>query len=489
VEGRPKHIFSIWRKMNEQNLPFEQIFDLVAFRIIVSEVQECYSALGVVHSIFKPIPGRFKDYISLPKNNGYRSLHTAVVGLKNTRMEVQIRTRDMHNYAEDGIAAHWRYKDGGNISNEESQRISDLRAILSWQSNLDDPRAFLNSIKESLADNDYIYVFTPAGEVKELPLHSTPLDFAYSIHSDVGNHCSGARVNGLMTKVSQELKSGDTVEILTSRAASPRPDWLRFVVSPKARTRIRQWLATEEKKEAIEFGRDLIVQEMRRFRLPKASLSENVVKQLGFSSMDELNSSVAFGKIALRQVIEAIEPSLKPPPASQGIAGPAHPKPAAAHQAHGVLVRGVHDVFVRFGKCCTPVPGEPIVGFLTKGHGVTVHTTECQSLIGLDAERLIEVSWDSQLPHEVTYDAYIRVQIQNVQGGISKIVAAIAEAKTEIIEAHTDRLRDGQIWFRVAVTDYAQYSEMINSLKNLTGLVTWVQRFYPAESEEQMETY
>ncbi|MDR1546708.1 MAG: bifunctional (p)ppGpp synthetase/guanosine-3',5'-bis(diphosphate) 3'-pyrophosphohydrolase [Deltaproteobacteria bacterium] len=481
VEGRPKHIFSIWRKMNEQNLPFEQIFDLIAFRIIVAEVQDCYSALGVIHSIFKPIPGRFKDYISLPKNNGYRSLHTAVVGLKNMRMEIQIRTRDMHSYAEEGIAAHWRYKDGGRISDEESQRINALRSILSWQNNLEDPGSFLSSIKESLAENDNIFVFTPTGDVKELPVGSTPLDFAYSIHTDVGHHCGGARVNGIMTNVRHKLQNGDTVEIITSRASSPSTDWLRHVASPKARTRIRQWLAGEEKKQAMEFGRDLLIQEMRRHKIGRARLTREIVAQLGFASMDELNAAVAFGKLTLLTVMAAMKPELRA--VERAKAKP--PASAPDKQVAGVLVKGVDDVFVRYGKCCTPVPGEPIVGFLTHGKGVTVHTSGCRSLTGLDPERFIEVTWDAKRGEEATYDVFVKLQTRRVTGALSQVVAVIADNGVDIVEAHTGEAKAGRLWFRLAVADYGQYTSMIGALKGLTSVVDWVERFYPADKDEE----
>jgi GTP pyrophosphokinase len=485
IEGRPKHIFSIWRKMNEQNLPFEQIFDLVAFRIIVNEVQDCYSALGVIHSIFRPIPGRFKDYISLPKQNGYRSLHTAVVGLKNMRIEIQIRTKQMHSYAEEGIAAHWRYKEGGQFSDEESKRISSLRSVLSWQDNLDDPGSFLNSIRESLAEQDSIFVFTPQGDVKELPVGATPLDFAYSVHSDVGNHCGGARVNGLMANVRQKLNSGDTVEIITSQASSPSRDWLRHVVTSKARTRIKQWFAAAEKTQAEIFGQDLLVQEMRRRRMKKTRLSKEVLHKLGFDSLDELNTAVAYGRITVRKVMETILPELQTQtPAPQ--ADPKTPEKSPNQRTvDGVLVKGVDEVFVRYGKCCTPVPGEPIVGFLTHGNGVTIHTTGCKSLIGLDPERFIEVSWDTaESSGELTYELFIKVKIRPTKGGLSLIVSTLSAHVADIIEAHTNDAKTGHLMFKIAVKDFAQFQDTVKALTSLGALVERVERYYPDEYGE-----
>jgi GTP pyrophosphokinase len=465
--------------MNEQNLPFEQIFDLVAFRIIVNEVQDCYSALGVIHSIFRPIPGRFKDYISIPKHNGYRSLHTAVVGLKNTRIEIQIRTRQMHAYAEEGIAAHWRYKEGGQSSDEESKRISSLRSILSWQDNLDDPSSFMNSIRESLAERDNIYVFTPQGDIKELPIGATPLDFAYSVHTDIGNHCAGARVNGLIANVRQTLSSGDTVEIITNPTATPSRDWQRHVVSSKARARLKQWFAAAEKTEAEIFGQEVLVKEMRRRRLKKTRLSKEVLNKLGFQTLDELNTAVAYGRVSVRRVMETMLPESSP----QEPAPAAGPKAAALKEApkavEGVLVKGVDEVFVRYGKCCAPVPGEPILGFLTHGNGVTIHTTNCKSLLGLDPERFIEVSWDKGESAERTHEISFRVWIRPTKGALSVIVAVLADEVTDVVEAHAAEAKSGLLAFKVAVKDYAQYEAAVKALTGLGGLVERVERYYP----------
>ncbi|MDR1657188.1 MAG: RelA/SpoT family protein [Deltaproteobacteria bacterium] len=483
IEGRPKHIFSIWRKMKDQHLPFEQIFDLVAFRIIVNQVQDCYSALGVIHSIFKPIPGRFKDYISLPKNNGYRSLHTAVVGLKSMRIEIQIRTREMHSYAEDGIAAHWRYKDGGRISDIESQRINALRAILSWQATLEDPGSFINSIKDSLAENDTLFVFTPTGEVKELPAGATPLDFAYSVHTDIGNHCSGARVNGVMANLKQKLQNGDTVEIITSRASNPSQDWLRHVVSPKAKAKIRQWLSAEEKKQAVEFGRSLLIQEMRRHKISRQRLTPEILLALGYNSFDELNVAVAYGKVVIKTIITALKPELKLiSPVTQLQPDRSQPKTKTSVQEKPVtkvLVKGIGDVFVRYGRCCSPVSGEPIVGFLTQGNGVTVHSADCRSLTGLDHERFIEVTWDTNPADELTYDIFVQIQTTRTKGAYSRIVQAITENVVDIVEAHTDTNTEGSLWFKVSVRDFNQFQSMVSALKAMTNVVERVERFYP----------
>ncbi|MDR1871185.1 MAG: bifunctional (p)ppGpp synthetase/guanosine-3',5'-bis(diphosphate) 3'-pyrophosphohydrolase [Deltaproteobacteria bacterium] len=487
IEGRPKHLYSVWRKMTEQNLPFEQIFDLVAFRIIVGEVQDCYSALGVIHSIFRPIPGRFKDYISLPKQNGYRSLHTAVVGLKNTRIEIQIRTRQMHAYAEEGIAAHWRYKEGAQLSEEESKRINSLRSILDWQDNLDDPNSFLTSIRESLAERENIYVFTPQGDIKELPIGATPLDFAYSVHSDIGNHCAGARVNGIIANVRQTLSSGDTVEIITNPSASPSKDWSRHVVTSKARARIKQWFAAAEKTQAEVFGHDLLVQEMRRRRLKKTRLSKEVLKKLGFQTLDELNTAVAYGRISVRRVMETILPELEVNPPSAPASDPKTPVDNLK-ALDGVLVRGVDEVFVRYGQCCSPVPGEPIIGFLTRGNGVTIHAAGCKALIGLDPERFIEVTWDrAEANKDVTHEIFLEVLFKPSKGALSRIVAALSEEVMDIIEVQANESKNGRLLFKVAVKDFTQCQAAVKGLTELKDLVESVSRHYPAEDLEAEE--
>jgi GTP pyrophosphokinase len=485
IEGRPKHIYSVWRKMKIQNLPFEQIYDLVAFRIIVEKVQDCYAALGFIHLIFKPIPGRLKDYISLPKLNGYQSLHTAVVGLNNIRMEIQIRTREMHSYAEEGVAAHWRYKDGDRISDVETQRINNLKSALSWQQNLNDPDDFLSTVKEALAPKDMIYVFTPNRDVKELPAGATPIDFAYSVHTSIGNSCSGAKVNNVMCGLHHKLENGDTVEILTSRSANPTRDWLRHTVSPKAKSRIRQWLLAEERKQAVEFGRALLIQEMRRHKLGRHRLTDEVLASLGFKTLDELNMAVAYGKIKLLNVLAAMKPELKistktleKEPAKSTVV-------TAPRPADSVLVSGVQDVFVRYAKCCTPVPGEPIVGFLSQGKGVTIHTSVCKSLAGLDRERLVEVSWVKDRSEDVNWDIYFKVKFRPSHGALGRLVATISERSVDILEAHTNDVKEGLVSFRISVTDYRQYTETVTSLNALRGLVELVERYYPGEQDGQ----
>ena len=487
VEGRSKHIYSIWKKMRDQNLSFDQLYDLTAFRIIVDSVQDCYSVLGVIHSIFKAIPGRFKDYINLPKANGYQSLHTAVMGLRNTRMEIQIRTHEMHNYAENGIAAHWRYKEGGGATSEEDQRIMALRSILSWQENLENPDAFLNSVKESLAERESIYVFTPAGDVKELPAGSCPVDFAYTVHTMIGHNCVGAKVNGAIVPLRYKLQNGDTVEVMTSRNGTPSRDWLNYAASPRAKARIRQWFAAEEREKAVDFGHDLLEKEMRKAGISKTRLNNpEILKTLGFNHIDELNASVAFGRIAIKKVLMALAPEKFKTTADTG--RPAFdPKAAASGKEGGdqdisknILVSGMGDIFVRLAKCCQPIMGEPIVGYITQGHGVSIHSAFCTSLAGLDPDRLISVSWDGH--EERLFEVDIRVRSENAPGTLVKVISLISPLVENISETHASDDESGTLMnFKLEVKNQSQLNSLMKALKDLS-VIKRVDRIFPEKS-------
>ncbi|KXS56118.1 MAG: hypothetical protein AMR96_04430 [Candidatus Adiutrix intracellularis] len=481
IEGRSKHIYSIWRKMCDQNLTFEQIYDLTAFRIIVDNIQDCYGALGVIHSIFKAIPGRFKDYINLPKANGYQSLHTAVIGLRNTRMEIQIRTHNMHNYAENGVAAHWRYKDGKAISTEETQRITALRSVLSWQETLINPDAFLNSVRESLAERESIYVFTPAGNVKELPAGACPIDFAYSIHTMVGHNCIGAKVNGAIAPLHHKLANGDTVKVLTNRSGAPSRDWLSYTVSPRAKAKIRQWFAYEERTKAIAFGHDLLEKEMRRAKITKARLDNpEVLKKLGFSNLDELNAAIAFGKFPVGRILQILAPEkykpASPPPQKFASIPPAG---RTAEANHGILVSNLSDVFMRLAKCCSPIAGEPIIGYITQGHGVSIHSAACLSLAGLDPDRFVNVSWNNQT--ENNFEIYFQVRGSCHPGLFMEIMDLINPRVENILEAHlNDDNQETRMLFRLVVRNQAQF-ETIRMLIKKNPAIKQAERFFPAE--------
>ncbi len=479
IEGRPKHIYSIWKKMRDQNISFDQLYDLTAFRIIVDTVQDCYSALGVIHSIFKAIPGRFKDYINLPKANGYQSLHTAVIGLRNTRMEVQIRTHDMHNYAENGIAAHWRYKDGGAISQEENKRILALRSILSWQENLENPNAFLNSVKESLAEHKSIYVFTPAGDVKELPAGATAVDFAYCVHTMVGHTCVGAKVNGAIVPLRQKLQNGDTVEVMTNRSGTPSRDWLNYAASPRTKAKIRQWFAQEEKAKAIDLGHDLLEKEMRKAGLAKSKLANpEMLKALGVHSLDELNAAVAFGKITLPKIMQLLAPEkFKTPPEAPARVSASKDDNESPDHSRSVLVSGQGDIFVRLARCCQPLYGEPIVGYITQGNGLSVHSAHCSCLAGLDPERMIDVSWSGH--EDSLYNVDIKVSCEDAPGILVKVLSAISPMVENIVEAHAGGGDSrGSMNFKLAVKSQRQFEAVVKVLKKFS-FIHRVDRIYP----------
>src|SRR5579885_3199951 len=401
VTGRPKHFYSIHTKMQEERLNFDEIYDLVAFRIIVGTVRECYEALGVVHANWKPIPGRFKDYIALPKANMYQSLHTTVIRPRGQRMEVQIRTREMHEVAEHGIAAHWSYKEGG-AELRDTQRFAWLRRLIEWQQNLKDPQEFLSTVKDDLFPEE-VFVFTPKGDVLNFPQGASVIDFAYRIHSQVGNHLAGARINGRMVPLRQRLRSGDTVEVITSERQTPGKDWANYCVTARAKSRIRQWLRQQQADRSRALGVSLLDQELEPLKLNVSQLRaqkrfDAVLKEFSQKDADSLLAAVGYGLITpgqlLAKLLTAEELKLYretrlPAPV------PAAPRERVARKTPGgaVVVSGVGDVLVRFARCCNPLPGEAITGFITRGRGVTVHLAGCPHALSTDPQRRVSVVW------------------------------------------------------------------------------------------------
>jgi len=474
VDGRSKHIYSIYRKMLEQNLTVDQLHDITAFRLVLDSVKDCYGALGIIHSMFTPIPGRFKDYISLPKANGYQSLHTSVIGPQGQRMEVQIRTREMHQYAEYGIAAHWRYKEGDKLTEHETNRFAWLRSLLEWQQQFkDDPTEFLASVKDGLTPED-VYVFTPAGDVRELRAGATPVDFAYAIHTEIGHRCIGAKVNGVIVPLKYKLKSGDTVEILTSKHGGPSKDWLNFVITPKARNRIRQWFNVEERVRAVSLGREILEREFRRENILLKQVSskdgelERVVREFSLVSLEDLFASVGLGKISPRQVLGKLRPQAeKTPSLMDRMVRRIKKRPKT-----GIKVKGVDDILVRFAGCCNPLPGEEIVGYITQGRGVTVHAARCRNVALADPERRIDVDW--QMEEGMTYAVRIQVISKDRQGGLAELSGAIAGAKANITQASVEVTPDnkGITEFTIQVTDRDHLRQVFHELKR----IKWVER-------------
>ncbi len=472
LEGRPKHVYGIYKKMQDQNLSINQVYDITAFRLIVDSIKDCYASLGVIHSMFKPIPGRFKDYISLPKANGYQSLHTTLIGPHAERMEVQIRTQEMHNYAQNGIAAHWRYKEGDRLTESESQRFVWLQSLLEWQRDLKDPTEFLTSVKEGLFAEE-VYVFTPAGDVQELPRNATPVDFAYNIHTEVGHRCVGAKVNGVIVPLKYKLRNGDTIEILTSKNNSPTKDWLNFVVTPKARNRIRQWFKVEERSRAISLGREIIEKEFRREELNlkqhiKDGSLDRIAREFSLTSSDDLLAAIGFGKLSARQVAGKLKPQdEKSPSFMDRMVSRMRRK-----RREGIKVRGVDDVLVRFAGCCNPLPGEEIVGYITQGRGVTVHSARCKNLTKADPQRRIDVDWDLEVG--VTYPVRIEVITQDRPGALAELSGAIAEANANITQAAVEVTPDhkGIHEFTLQVVDKNHLRQILQTLKRLK----WVEK-------------
>ena len=475
VQGRLKHICSIHNKIVKQKIAFDQIHDLIAFRIIVPTVRDCYAMLGVIHSFWKPVPGRFKDFIAMPKANMYQSLHTTVFGPSGQRMEVQMRTADMHSVAEEGIAAHWKYKEGKAANRANEGRFGWLRQMLEWQMELKDSNEFMSSVKVDLFPEE-VYVFTPNGDVKELPKQSTPIDFAYSVHSDVGQRCNGAKVNGRLVPSKTELKNGDIVEITTSANQTPSKDWLKFVKTSKAKNRIRNWVKEQERQQSLELGRDLLEKELRKYgfnynRAVNLDTMKGTVTELGFKSFEDLKAAVGYGKITSNQVLSRLIPEQfkaeapKPSRISQML-GKIRKKPVDA-----INVQGLDGILVRFSKCCNPLPGDEIIGFISQGMGVTVHADNCPRVLETDPERRIEVSWNRQ--KGATRSVKIRVYSMDQKGILATITKVITKCESNILRASVYTTSDGRgvHSFEVDVKDVQHLQRVMEAVQKIKGVM------------------
>ncbi|MCR4398988.1 MAG: bifunctional (p)ppGpp synthetase/guanosine-3',5'-bis(diphosphate) 3'-pyrophosphohydrolase [Firmicutes bacterium] len=444
VQGRAKHLYSIWRKMSEESRDLSEIYDLIAVRVVVDSVRECYDVLGIVHTMWKPIPGRFKDYIAMPKANMYQSLHTTVMGPEGEPFEIQIRTWEMHRTAEYGVAAHWMYKEGvSKVDKDYQEKLAWLRQILEWQRELGDASEFMESLKIDLFD-DEVFVFTPKGDVIDLPAGSTPLDFAYQIHTDVGHRCTGAKVNSRIVPLDYKLKNGDIVEILTSKhSAGPSRDWMNIVKTSSARNKIRAWFKKERHEENVARGRELLEREVERQGLDRqnlltAELLKSLAARMNFQGQDDLLAAIGYGGFTPQYIVsrlrdeykKALKPVSLPEQAFQIETRP----PAKRKTGDGVIVRGLENLLVRFSRCCNPVPGDAIIGFITRGRGVSIHRVDCPNIVHYsdDAERLIEVAWAE---HEAAYPVEISVTAMDRPGLLSDIASVVADTRTNILSA------------------------------------------------------
>ncbi|MDH3808876.1 MAG: bifunctional (p)ppGpp synthetase/guanosine-3',5'-bis(diphosphate) 3'-pyrophosphohydrolase [Desulfuromonadales bacterium] len=474
VQGRLKHICSIHKKIVKQKIEFEQIHDLIAFRIIVPTVRDCYAMLGVIHSSWKPVPGRFKDFIAMPKANMYQSLHTTVFGPSGQRMEVQMRTAEMHSVAEEGIAAHWKYKEGKSAAHADEGRFSWLRQMLEWQKELKDSSEFMSSVKVDLFPEE-VYVFTPDGDVKELPKQSTPIDFAYSVHSDVGHRCNGAKVNGRLVPLRTELKNGDIVDIITSTNQTPSKDWLKFVKTSKAKNRIRHWVKDQERQKSLELGRDLLEKELRKFgfsynRALNLDTVKGALSELGFRNFEDLQAAVGYGKVTCNQVLSRIIPEQfkaeapKPSKISQ-VLGKIRRKPVDA-----INVQGLEGILVRFSKCCNPLPGDEVIGFISQGLGVTVHAADCPRVLETDPDRRVEVSWNRQ--KGATRSVKIRVYSLDQKGILATITKVITKNAANILRASVYSTNDGRgiHSFEIDVQDVQHLTRVMESVQKVKGV-------------------
>ena len=476
IRGRDKHFYSIYKKMLDQDLTVSQVYDVLAFRVIVSSIKECYEVLGHIHSMWKPVQGRFKDYISVPKANMYQSLHTTVIGPMGQRMEVQIRTWDMDNVAEDGIAAHWKYKEGTTANKTDEKQFMWLRQLLEWQQNLKDPAEFLETVRMDLFP-DEVYVFTPRGDVKAFPRGATPVDFAYSIHSEVGEKCIGARINRRMVPLRYQLRNGQIVEIITSPKQHPSKDWLEFIKTPRAKTKIRQWIRNQERGESIALGRNLLEKALERDRLKLPNIMKNeqilsIAKEFSFHSVEDVIAQIGFGKISPRQVLGRLKPMLgikdeRPP----GLVGKMVGRFKRRKGDLGIKVKGVSDMLIRFANCCHPLPGEPVIGFITRGRGVTVHQRNCSHILNADPERLVEVSW--QASKEDIYLAKIRVTSVERKGVLADISAILTQKDANVIEAQVKTTvdRKGIALFTIEVEDYNQLQNIMGAIKRIKNVL------------------
>jgi len=477
VSGRSKHLYSIYRKMEKRNVEFEEIYDLIAIRILVNDLRECYEVLGVIHSSWKPIPGRFKDYIAMPKGNMYQSLHTTVIGPHGDRMEVQIRTHEMHNVADAGIAAHWKYKEGKGYDEKDVKRFAWLRQLLEWQQELQDSKEFMDSVRVELFPEE-VYVFTPKGDVKGYPKGSTPIDFAYSVHTDVGHRCVGAKVNGKLVPLKYELKNGDIVEVITSPHHTPSKDWLKIVKSSRARNKIRTWIKTEERKRSVVLGREICEKDFRKYsvnlqKIQKSGDFKRIAGEFGFSGDEDLLAAVGYGKISAGQIIGKILPNEKIQERSENKESrlTAVINKFKGKSSSAVEISGIDDVLVRFGKCCNPVPGDEIIGFITRGKGVTIHTSDCLLALECDPERRIDVAWNkgktSALPVK------IRVLCHDVKGILAHITMAITNSEANISSAHVQSTIDqrGENTFEVNVVDLSHLQRVMNAIMKVKGVI------------------
>lgn len=495
ITGRAKHLYSIYRKMKRDNITLDQIYDLFALRIIVNSVKDCYAALGVVHELYNPMPGRFKDYIAVPKPNMYQSLHTTLIGEKGTPFEVQIRTWDMHRIAEYGIAAHWAYKEASFAKGKKANvkvsedKLAWLRETLEWQKDMQDPQEFLNTLKTELFE-DEVYVFTPKGDIKVLPSGSTPIDYAYSIHAEIGHHMTGCKINSKMMPIITKLKNGDIIEIITSEnSKGPSRDWLKFIQSSTAKNKINAWFKKNQREENIEKGKDLIEKEIKRIgmnhdELFKQEFIQGALNRYKFNSIEDMYASVGFGAITsgkvIARILEEYRKVHKEENVEQKLEELSKEKNAAKPSKSGVVVKGIDNCLVKLSKCCNPVPGDDIVGYITRGRGVSIHRADCKNLKDLfedEESRMIDVYWYTE--KEAAYNVDIEVFANDRSGLLADIIAQISNAKTKLIAVNCRANKE-----RIAITEVTIEVENLEQLNDVLKAIRKVDSVYEVKRKK-----
>lgn len=486
VTGRAKHFYSIYKKMERRKVDYEQVFDVIAFRIVVDNITECYKSLGVIHAAYKPVPGRFKDYIAMPKANAYQSLHTTVIGPNGERVEIQIRTQDMHQTAEGGIAAHWKYKEG-KFDTRARENVEWVNRLLEWHKDLSDPNEFLETVKIDLFAED-VFVFTPRGEVKQLSHGATPLDFAYAVHTDVGNKCVGAKVNGKIVPLKHRLKSGDTVEIVTSPTQTPSKDWLKIVRSSKAKAKIRSYIKEQERDRALKLGKEILEKTFRTFgiSLSKLEKSGDLIKsgaEFNIRSDNELYVAVGYGRITTDDLIPHLIPkdlmekrveAAKSTEDATFLNRVFNVARKRSDTKTAITVANLHDVLIRFGRCCNPLPGDSIIGFITRGRGVTIHTANCTKALDNDQERRVDVQWNIRDKGSIKRHVKIRVVSLDEPGILAMMSQTIATSGVNISSANIRTTKDKKAIavFDIEVSDITQLQKLSSALEGKKGIIS-----------------
>jgi GTP diphosphokinase / guanosine-3',5'-bis(diphosphate) 3'-diphosphatase len=484
VTGRGKHLYSVWRKMKQNQVAADQIYDVIAFRVLVESVGDCYASLGVVHSKWIPVPGRFKDYIALPKPNMYQSLHTTVLGPGRERIEIQLRTHEMHRVAEKGIAAHWKYKErhSGGVSNDDSARFEWLKQLVKWQQDMKDPAEFLEGVKVDLFQ-DEVYVFTPKGDVRVFPRGASPIDFAYQIHSQLGNQITGARINGKLEPLRYKLRNGDVVEVVTSANQHPSKDWLEYATTTSARAKIRAFLRTEQRERSLKLGRELLERAFARAHVSFSKFLKSdadqarVFEALRLSNVEELLASVGYGKIDASEVLAVVSPKAEdgkdslPPESLKEGALTSFVKKFIKRDEGGIRLSGIDDVLVRYAKCCNPLPGDDILGFITRGRGVTVHRRGCNKAFDTDPDRRVEIQWDSKA--KINRAVQLRIVTANRPGILATVGQTFSAQGINISEANCRAGDDGRAvnLFTFMCQDLTQLKGVMRALQKVTGVV------------------